>query len=821
MISIKSMTSYLAVAIIAIGVASAVSRDEFCEGGLTNLEMHMTSELEKIMEQQFDSSFECACGDVDVKDKSFVVDCSMEDVDNRDNEAFVSSERLVFKLNQDGGNYLLTETSWNWKDSGYDYDFPAEIFYLEDGAVMSCKVNGCKSCSVCEDDTIFSIAIDCSNLPEGADYTTECSEGYIGAFGNTFNFDVIEGGDEVVTVDTPLESTNTDREGFCNNLEGLESHIDTGFEGLMGAYFTSTHECICSDLAPDDTFTVDCIMEGFDGVESFMNSEQLVFGLKEMNEYILMKASWSSQAQDISSRSQEVITFEDGIITSCEPNGCAYCAICDGKTSIAVDCENIVEAFYRTSCNDGYSGAFANTFDYGVIFKAMPTQPTGPPTSPLSSIELVDPASKAVSKEEFCQDFAELETHLTKELDMIYETTFTNSFKCSCSDPGMTDDLFGKSFFVDCSMEDILQNKTFVSSERMTFKLTQDGAEYLLSETSWSWKDSSLNWESQEVFYFDGIFVTSCKANACASCTVCEDKTSIAVDCSDNEGFGYTYDCDSGYKGSLANNFKFKMILGEEVAIPSNPTSTQGKFCSSLTELEDFMGQSFEALQEQTYTTKYNCACSGLDTNDNQFSVDCKMEGSDGAKAFVSSENMVFKLNKQGEYSLSETSWGWQDSSVSWESQEVFTIDNGNLVSCEARGCVSCDICADQLSIAVNCSNLEVEDYTTDCSERNSGAFSNNFDFGVIRWDDVLPSVAVVADSSSEPTTVPTVQQPLQPSTKPVEAPVAGEPDSPPSSEPVVVPSQPVPSEGSTGSSQTISLLASLASFGLSYLLAW
>ena len=80
---------------------------------------------------------------------------------------------------------------------------------------------------------------------------------------------------------------------------------------------------------------------------------------------------------------------------------------------------------------------------------------------------------------------------------------------------------------------------------------------------------------------------------------------------------------------------------------------------------------------------------------------------------------------------------------------------------------------------------------------------------------------------------MPSVKQPVQPSTKPVEAPVASEPDSPPSNETSVpiqpdsspsnetaVPIQPAASDGSSGPGQVIPLLTSLALLVLSFALA-
>eukprot|EP00579_Thalassiosira_antarctica_P017479 CAMPEP_0201946212 /NCGR_PEP_ID=MMETSP0903-20130614/54303_1 /ASSEMBLY_ACC=CAM_ASM_000552 /TAXON_ID=420261 /ORGANISM="Thalassiosira antarctica, Strain CCMP982" /LENGTH=812 /DNA_ID=CAMNT_0048489307 /DNA_START=26 /DNA_END=2464 /DNA_ORIENTATION=+ len=493
--------------------------------------------------------------------------------------------------------------------------------------------------------------------------------------------------------------------------------------------------------------------------------------------------------------------------------------------SIAVNCSNLEQGSYTYECSEGYTGSFANTFDFGGITasiestdasttiqvtEAAMTTTTGASTASttttttsestnaagatnateaiaMTSTEAsafshsVDPAARAVDKEEFCQNLTDVESHMTNALMEENNSPYTSGYECACSDLETND----KSFTIDCSMEARDDgsdgNETF--TEQMVFELKQ--GEYSLSQTSWGWNSSSVTWDSQEVYQLDDGVVTSCKANACTSCSVCEDNKSIAVDCSGiaEPGQWYVYHCGAGYRGSFANTFNFGVITGEEVEEEAPTDSTidnsidRDAFCQSLTDLESHMTESFEKKMRKIYTSSFECVCGALDTNDESFTVDCSTEGSDGGMTFVSSERMVFELN-EGEYELNETSWSWEDSDGSHlPDQGVFNLENGAVTSCEANGCTSCTLCEDEMSIAVDCSNIEQgltlnstkspagEDdrwigdghvptftgHTHKCSEGYTGALSHSFDFGVISQTTSQPSSQPSPQSSSQP----------------------------------------------------------------------
>ena len=57
---------------------------------------------------------------------------------------FKSSEHMVFKSME--GKYGLSETSWDWEDSGGPDDDVEESFVLEDGVVVGCEARDCASC---------------------------------------------------------------------------------------------------------------------------------------------------------------------------------------------------------------------------------------------------------------------------------------------------------------------------------------------------------------------------------------------------------------------------------------------------------------------------------------------------------------------------------------------------------------------------------------------------------------------------------------------------------------------------------------------------
>lgn len=168
------------------------------------------------------------------------------------------------------------------------------------------------------------------------------------------------------------------------------------------------------------------------------------------------------------------------------------------------------------------------------------------------------PGNDQVNQTEFCQRLNALETHMNDGLEHSFGTDFTSSHECDCSE--LYDE--NKSFAIECSMWSIDQDDTFFEYlELMLFRLHQ--GEYKLSETSWSyfWEVNSTHFESleyQEVLTFDKGVLASCEVENCASCTVCDDNQSIAIDCLESNG--YERNCSEYYTGTIAHLFGFGMI---------------------------------------------------------------------------------------------------------------------------------------------------------------------------------------------------------------------------------------------------------------------
>jgi len=372
------------------------------------------------------------------------------------------------------------------------------------------------------------------------------------------------------------------------------------------------------------------------------------------------------------------------------------------------------------------------------------------------------PSASAVDKEGFCRDLTGLESHIVQG---SYALNATNNLilvgtvsVCACSDLDSNE----HSFTIDCSVEETYNDdSTFVAFEQMAFELSQ--GEYLLSETAWGSSYSAFDTTKEisikrEVYYLDDGVMTSCEANACTSCTVCEDKKSIAVNCTYDAQWSLTDECSKGYTGSYVNTFNFGSITGEAVEddSPSESISTgpsdRVAFCQSLSDLESYMTSRYEEMLGKTYTTTYECGCSELDGTDEQsFTVDCTMEGVDGFMTFFNNDKMTFKLN-EGNYELSKTSWKAEDSN-GHDDQEEFNLENGVVTSCEVVGCSSCTLCEDGMSIAINCSNLDEGSYTYECDEGYTGSFANTFEFGVITETDAEAEVTTSTTRATEAAT--------------------------------------------------------------------
>ena len=142
---------------------------------------------------------------------------------------------------------------------------------------------------------------------------------------------------------------------------------------------------------------------------------------------------------------------------------------------------------------------------------------------------------------------------------------FTISHECACSEL----DISGKSFTVDCSMEGIDEDITFVNSEAMIFELNNDVYELSVTSYNFSYRFEGSPFIDSEVniFYLDNGVVTGCKSDNC-TCTACGDNESIGIYCGDNETGYHAIECSEGYTGTSANTFDFRVIRESS---PSKP----------------------------------------------------------------------------------------------------------------------------------------------------------------------------------------------------------------------------------------------------------
>ncbi|KAL7549625.1 hypothetical protein ACHAWF_012892 [Thalassiosira exigua] len=350
-------------------------------------------------------------------------------------------------------------------------------------------------------------------------------------------------------------------------------------------------------------------------------------------------------------------------------------------------------------------------------------------------------SAAAATVEEFCQNLTALESHLSDELlSLIEEPEYESAFECGCEEGG---DTF--SLTVKCDEKD-LSTGEYTYFEQAAFEL-QPGGRYILTKSWWGNEDVT-----EEVNYFgESGDLTSCKGNACTSCEICEDGLTIKLDCSDVawwNDFTLAEECGA-YAGSLLNTFDFGEITGESGSVVETPTESDTldgeNFCQNLDRLEDHLSKSWETFDGRTYTSEFECICSGLD-DVNSFEVYCSNEIAYesieyGAVKYVSTEYMCFVL-VDGEYILKVTYWGYQDEVGDFG--EVFDFTGGVLSGCNVGGCDLCEICPDGQSIQSECVGSS---YT--CVDGYTGAFANSFEFGMIRG----PSSTLPSDASGLPTT--------------------------------------------------------------------
>ena len=85
------------------------------------------------------------------------------------------------------------------------------------------------------------------------------------------------------------------------------------------------------------------------------------------NSVIILTVGRVGSWEDSYVSEQEVFGFKNGVPVSCEAEGCTSCSVCGDGISVAVNCSIGERWDLAEECRKGYTGSFANTFDFGPI----------------------------------------------------------------------------------------------------------------------------------------------------------------------------------------------------------------------------------------------------------------------------------------------------------------------------------------------------------------------------------------------------------------------------------------------------------------------
>jgi hypothetical protein len=153
-----------------------------------------------------------------------------------------------------------------------------------------------------------------------------------------------------------------------------------------------------------------------------------------------------------------------------------------------------------------------------------------------------------------------------------------------------------------------------------------------------------------------------------------------------------------------------------------------------------FVGLYGDGIVNVTMGVGYRCVCDG---NDALLEIDCTLDYKiePETEFYTSSEFMQF-FSKHGVFELAAIQVIDSSFDAAWN-LEAYSYEGGEISKCSAAvECSSCSVCEDKKSFAFDCSTWVDSEYTIECSELYSGAFSNTFDFGTIAVP-ANPSVSV------------------------------------------------------------------------------
>lgn len=160
---------------------------------------------------------------------------------------------------------------------------------------------------------------------------------------------------------------------FCRNLEELELHMTNFLSNELEETLKESEEYDCECSKPsDEVLVIDCNVKFQWDDEDYEDNEQITFKANNEGVYELIQTSWGGDLSNYHDGSgpAEVFDFENGELDSCTATGCKSCFICDDKKSIfTFECGFLLDPDNTTTieCSDEYTGAYANTFDFGEI----------------------------------------------------------------------------------------------------------------------------------------------------------------------------------------------------------------------------------------------------------------------------------------------------------------------------------------------------------------------------------------------------------------------------------------------------------------------
>ena len=564
---------FLAVIALPLTRAAQQTVDEFC-ADLSAVDSHLTLNFNAFFNVNLTTPYECVCNTTLLD--TLVVDClGMYDYA----DAFQTSrEQAILKANN--GTYTLIQTAWS--DTFYDsINIFQGIYFFQNGELVSCSMTGCASCSICPDDS--SIAVDCSTLAVGFEYTYACSNQYMGAFLSSFDFQIVQDPSE-----PPSNASNLLTIGeFCADLSDLEGHLKALFDEVVFEIPSSAYVCFCSVPDDDAALVIDCTLTYEVDGDSFVNVEHAVLEPSSGGTaLVLAMTAWGDSMFVPTPGFQETFQFEAGILNSCEATSCISCGICPSGDTVSIDCSNLADDIsYVTSCEELYTGSFMNTYEFAL---ASPVNNTSPPTVPaisptagpamdvprtLAPSPSPRPPAEPQTTEDFCADLSDLEAHMKSSFEAtVIALPVENNYECECSSPAdaamlpnctvrygfdvcSTPDNFA--LIIDCSLF-YGDGETFINFEQAIFEKSSNGTMLDLERTGWG--DTSIGISFQEFFFFENGSLNECfERSGAGVCTVCPDGESVSI-CSEVLEASCDIPCSEMYTGAFFNTYSFALL---------------------------------------------------------------------------------------------------------------------------------------------------------------------------------------------------------------------------------------------------------------------